>query len=70
MLKICKQPETKPGPVTAGKLPHPKHPACARTQFGLDYAFAAGNDTGAVLIIKNGAIVAEQYASDRDATNL
>ena len=39
-------------------------------QEALDYAFAAGNDTGAVLIIKNGAIVAEQYASDRDATNL
>ena len=39
-------------------------------QEALDYAFAEGNDTGAVLIIKNGAIVAEQYASDRSSTSL
>ena len=36
----------------------------------LEYAFAAGNDTGAVLIIKNGAIVAERYAEDRDSSSL
>ena len=36
----------------------------------LDYAFAQGNDTGAVLIIKNGAIVAERYAEDRDSSSL
>ncbi len=31
----------------------------------LDYAFAAGNDTGAVVIVKNGHIVAERYVDDR-----
>ena len=31
----------------------------------MDYAFQEGNSTGAVLIIKNGFIVAEKYASDK-----
>ena len=31
------------------------------------YAFATGNDTGAVLIAKNGYLVAERYAADRTA---
>lgn len=29
------------------------------------YAFNADNDTGAVLVIRNGYIVAEEYSSDR-----
>ena len=33
----------------------------------LDYAFVEGNDTGAVLIIRNGYIVAERYDADRFA---
>ena len=35
-----------------------------------NYAFATGNTTGAVLIIKNGYIVFERYAADRDRTDL
>ena len=36
----------------------------------LDYAFRAGNDTGAVLVAKNGYVVAERYANDRSADDL
>lgn len=36
----------------------------------VDYAFNSVNDTGAVLIIRNGYIVREQYASDRDRDSL
>ena len=36
----------------------------------LDYAFATGNDAGAVLVIKNGYIVAERYSSGKSATDL
>jgi len=36
----------------------------------LDYAFAEGNDTGAVVIIKNGYIVAERYSSDKGTDDL
>ena len=36
----------------------------------LDYAFAAGNDTGAVLIIKNGYVVAERYSPDKGSDDL
>ena len=31
----------------------------------MTYAFTSGNDTGAVLVIRNGYIVAEEYSSDR-----
>ena len=31
----------------------------------MDYAFAEGEDTGAVVIVRNGRIVAERYADDR-----
>ena len=31
----------------------------------MTYAFNSGNDTGAVLVIRNGYIVAEEYSSDR-----
>lgn len=34
------------------------------------YAFAAGNATGAVLIVKNGYVVFERYVSDRDQNDL
>jgi CubicO group peptidase (beta-lactamase class C family) len=33
----------------------------------LNYAYQAGNDTGAVLIIKNGYLVAEQYAPNKNS---
>ena len=36
----------------------------------LDYAFEAGNDTGAVVIARNGFIVAERYVADRDMNDL
>ena len=36
----------------------------------MDYAFAAGNDTGAVLLVRNGYIVAERYSQDREASDL
>jgi quinoprotein glucose dehydrogenase len=36
----------------------------------MDYAFAAGNDTGAVLIIKNGYLVAERYSPTRNRNSL
>ena len=36
----------------------------------MDYAFKAGNDTGAVLLIRNGYIVAERYSDDREAADL
>ena len=36
----------------------------------MDYAFQDGNFTGAVIIIRNGYIVAERYADDRMATDL
>ena len=35
-----------------------------------DYAFAASNDTGATLVIKNGYIVAERYDATKSATDL
>ncbi len=35
----------------------------------IDYAFAAGEDTGAVIIVRNGRIVAERYADDRGAND-
>lgn len=54
---------TTAAPETSGLCPD-------EIQEALDYAFAAGNDTGAVLIIKNGAIVAERYAGDRDSSSL
>ena len=34
------------------------------------YAFASGNHTGAVLVIKNGYIVFEEYVADREADDL
>lgn len=34
------------------------------------YAFASGNSTGAVLVIKNGYIVFERYVADRDQEDL
>lgn len=36
----------------------------------MDYAFEAGNDTGAVLVVRNGYIVAERYSEDREAAAL
>ena len=36
----------------------------------MDYAFQEGNFTGAVIVIRNGYIVAERYADDRMATDL
>ena len=36
----------------------------------MDYAFQDGNFTGAVIVIRNGFIVAERYADDRMATDL
>ena len=36
----------------------------------LDYAFADGNDTGAVVIVKNGYIVAERYALGKGRDDL
>ena len=36
----------------------------------MDYAFQEGNFTGAVIVIRNGFIVAERYADDRMATDL
>ena len=36
----------------------------------MEYAFRDGQDTGAVLIIRNGRIVAERYATDRGAQDL
>lgn len=36
----------------------------------LDYAFRSGNDTGAVLVAKNGYLVAERYGNDRGADDL
>ena len=36
----------------------------------IDYAFNPANDTGAVLIIKNGYIIRERYADDRDKDSL
>ena len=36
----------------------------------VDYAFVAGNTTGAVLVIKNGYIVFERYSLNRDESNL
>ena len=36
----------------------------------LDYAFGSGNHTGAVLVAKNGYLVAERYANDRGAADL
>ena len=36
----------------------------------MDYAFKAGNDTGAVLVVRNGYIVAERYSADREAADL
>ena len=35
----------------------------------MDYAFEEGNFTGAVIVIRNGFIVAERYADDRLATD-
>lgn len=36
----------------------------------MDYAFQDGNFTGAVIVIRNGYIVAERYADDKMATDL
>ena len=36
----------------------------------LDYAFKDGNHTGAALVARNGYLVAERYAADRDASDL
>ena len=36
----------------------------------MDYAFRDGQNTGAVLIVRNGRIVAERYAADRDGEDL
>ena len=36
----------------------------------LDYAFALGNDTGAVLIIKNGYLVEERYSANKQKSDL
>lgn len=36
----------------------------------MDYAFKAGNDTGAVLLARNGYIVAERYSEGREAADL
>ena len=36
----------------------------------MDYAFEEGNFTGAVIVIRNGFIVAERYSDDRLATDL
>ena len=36
----------------------------------MDYAFKAENDTGAVLVARNGYIVAERYSEDREAADL
>mgnify|MGYP000844131443 CR=1 FL=1 len=44
---------------------------CSDTlQDALDYAFAQGNSTGAVLVVKNGYIVAERYSDSRGQTDL
>ena len=39
-------------------------------ELAMDYAFEAGNDTGAVLLVRNGYIVAERYSQDREAADL
>ncbi|MDA1076786.1 MAG: serine hydrolase [Proteobacteria bacterium] len=39
-------------------------------QAAMAYAFAAGNDTGAVLVIKNGRVVAERYTANKTADDL
>ena len=39
------------------------------TNEAMDYAFEEGNFTGAVIVIRNGFIVAERYADDRMATD-
>lgn len=36
----------------------------------MDYAFAAGNSTGAVLVVRNGYLVAEEYSSTKDEDSL
>ncbi len=36
----------------------------------MDYAFRDGQDTGTVLIVRNGRIVAERYAADRHREDL
>ena len=39
-------------------------------QEALDYAFATGNDTGAVVVIRNGYVVAERYDSSKSPDDL
>ena len=36
----------------------------------MDYAFKAESDTGAVVVVRNGYIVGERYAEDREASDL
>jgi CubicO group peptidase (beta-lactamase class C family) len=36
----------------------------------MEHAFQEGNDTGAVVILRHGNIVAERYAADRTSTDL
>ena len=42
----------------------------SKLENALNYAFAEGNETGAVLIVKNGKLIAERYSEDRTANDL
>ena len=41
----------------------------SKLENALNYAFAEGNETGAVLIVKNGKLIAERYSEDRTAND-
>ena len=42
----------------------------SKLENALNYAFAEGNETGAVLIVKNGKLIAERYSEDRTVNDL
>ena len=61
------EPETYPWIVTN---PEAHGLSTAALQAALSYAFQPGNQTGAVLVIRNGQTIAESYAQNRQSTDL
>ncbi|MCY4656339.1 MAG: serine hydrolase [Gammaproteobacteria bacterium] len=59
-----------PGQLWESRSPESQGLCPDEIEDAVDYAFALGNTTGAVLVIKNGYIVREEYSSGRDAENL
>ena len=61
---------TWPTPDWEQGLPESNGFCPSKLENALNYAFAEGNETGAVLIVKNGKLIAERYSEDRTANDL